>query len=325
MLRINLLPPYVFDRQQKITLLAIWGAVWLAVVLVFANWFSGIRGQVDVARTDRDKAQERADNWKKSDEAISAIDSEVADTRTKRAFIEDAKKWNNAWPAIYTKARNWTDPDVVLENLTLQDPTTIQISGYAPKVAVAMRWWRELLENQDFDHINFNLPPRDPSGVAGAPAANPGQGRFGGFGAGRRGGMTGGFGGGRMGGLGALGGMRGGGFGGGRRGGMMGGFGGRGLGGANRGSVGITNRFGKPGIEFTATITLKSPALSGAPPSWPGGGGGGLFGGKGGGGLFGGKGGGGGGGFGAGRGRGLLGGGGGGAAPVGRPGGLGGG
>jgi Tfp pilus assembly protein PilN len=310
MLRINLLPPYVFDKQKKLTMLGLWAVVVVALVVVFVVWSSGIRKDVETAQGERDTAESRAKAWTDSDNKIKDADTKMQDTLKKKKFIEDARLWNNSWPAVYTMARDWVDPGVVLENLTLQDPTTIQFAGYAPRTEIAMRWWRELLSNPNFTHVNFTLPPRQRSGPAGIGLGGGRNGGFGGFG-GRPGGggmlgpRGGGFGGGGLGlrGLGGLGGL-----GGGRR-----GFGNPG---GNRMAAGSGNRFGKPGIEFSATITLAKSALSGtSAPSWgAGGGGGGL------GGLLGKLGGGGGGGGG---GRGLFGGGrggGAGGAPTGPPG-----
>src|SRR5689334_9904132 len=98
---INLLPPYIYDKQKKAALIGVWGAV-AAVILIACIAYAGkITADINAAQAEKDQAQARVDNWNKSDAAITKINQEIADEKSKLTFVQNAQKWNDAWPGLF--------------------------------------------------------------------------------------------------------------------------------------------------------------------------------------------------------------------------------
>jgi hypothetical protein len=271
---INLLPPYIYDKQKKTALVGVWGAIAAILLIGCVAWGLNLSSKVSQAQSEKDQAQSFADQWSKTDGAITQANQAVADERQKLTFITNAKKWNDTWPEIYGMMRDWTSPQILLRAMSL-DPAqhrTISLSGFADNERKIIQWWMLLRNNPRLQSPNFALPPHGYAPVN----AQANAGGFGGsgFGGGRAGmmadlgmmgvpGMPGGPGGrpGMMGQMGPMGpGMMG-----------PGGFAGRGgFGGGARGNVGQAEIEGRRGIEFTATAMLREPFAGGIPlPTWP--------------------------------------------------------
>jgi Tfp pilus assembly protein PilN len=270
---INLLPPYIYDKQKKTALVAIWGAIAAVLLIGCVAWGLNLSSKVSQAQSEKDQAQSYADQWSKADSAITQANQAVADERQKLTFITNAKKWNDTWPEIFEMMRDWTSPQILLRAMSL-DPAqhrTISLNGFAEDERKIIQWWMLLRNNPKLEAPNFSLPPHDYAPVNAQ--ANAGGFQGGGFG-GRPGmmgfpGMPGGPGGraGMM--MGQMGPMGPGGFAG------RGGFGGAAGFGGTSGNVGQTEIEGRRGIEFTATAMLREPFAGGIPlPTWPPSGGG---------------------------------------------------
>ncbi len=299
---INLLPPYIYDKQKKVALIGLWGAV-AGIILIACVVYAGtIRAAVSKAQSDKDDAQKQVDRWNAADTKINNIDKEIADQNAKLTFVQNAQKWNDAWPAVYEMMRDWTSDQILLKNMALdaQQHQLLTMTGFATDERKIIQWWMLLRNNPQISSPNFSLPPHgyepasvQTAGYGGGFGGPPGM--MGGMGGGYRGmrpgmggmsgGPMGGFSGppGMMGGRGMMGGPMGG------PAGMMAGMGGFGGFGANRGggAGGVTpdEINGRRGLQFTATAMLKQPLAGGIPvPSWPpaaaaGMGGGGMMGG----------------------------------------------
>jgi hypothetical protein len=278
MLRINLLPPYIYDKQKKVQLGAVWALGVGLLIVGFLLWF----GSVNSALADATKKQEDANNAKNQYDSLqSQIDKEKkdrADTEAKQTFVANAKKYNDAWPNLFDQVRDVTERNILLRRLSV-DPDTrkiLNIAGFAVHEIDIVKWWMQLRNNRMmFDAVFFNLPKHPFVPTGGDGAAN-GMGGIGFPGAGGYPGMPGG-----MPGSGGISGMPS--SGGGSRGfggmPMMGGgmgapgegFGGGG--GGTEAAVGPGFVEEKPGINFTAIAVLKVALAGGIQtPAWPPGG-----------------------------------------------------
>ena len=210
MLRINLLPPYVFDKQKKTKVWAAWIVGLLIVIGSYAYGNSIALGKQADADAEKARVQSLETEKKGLDDKTTGVNGQIADTQKKQEFIASAQAWNDEWPKLYSVMRDVTSPKVILRRMYLAAPTMVNIAGWAPSEKEAADWWIQFRNKYtgptgSFANVSFELPkngyPLDANtAVAGGspsgyPSAAPsGRPTFGAAGIGGAG--AGGFGGG---------------------------------------------------------------------------------------------------------------------------------
>src|SRR5437870_2842715 len=131
MLRINLLPPYIYDKQKKIKWIV--GSLALPVIAAVALlWWA----QVAQAELDRANARKAAalTEQNKYNGLVTQIKNEeerVADTKAKQQFVANAIKYNESWPQVYTAMHDVTSPKVLLKSMYVSDDhKSINFTGF---------------------------------------------------------------------------------------------------------------------------------------------------------------------------------------------------
>ena len=271
MLRINLLPPYIYDKQKKIPFI-VGSLLLIPITLALMVWWgANAQSKLDEANKRRTAAQEEKTKY---DDFLAKIKNEqdlIAATKKKEDFVANSIKYNESWPRVYTAMRDVTSPKVLLKSMYVSDDRkSINFTGFCAYEEDLVRWWMYLRSQSAlFTSVHFKLPdhpwpPKPDAAAAGAVGgsgmAMAGQGAAPGGSGGPPGmGLANGGGGMQMGG----GGMSAAGPGGGS-------FGG---GGGSTDAVGDETIEGRKGIKFTAFATLKDPLAGGIPtPVWAGGG-----------------------------------------------------
>jgi hypothetical protein len=280
MLRINLLPPYIYDKQKKIKWVVGSVAIFAATLIGLLAWGNSINKVLDEETVKKDEAHKQLDLFNDASQKIKAEEAKQADTKKKKDFVETSQQYNESWPTTFLAMRDLTSKNILLKSLTVNsDRQTLAFTGWARDEGLIVRWWMDLKNSGLFSSVFFNLPPHphEPSAPVTTASSGPiGGGGFGDTGAG----SGGGFGGNRSSGgltpasvgqnITGGGAGSGGGFGG--KGGPVG-VGGAGGGGGSSDS-GPEVIEGRPGIRFTATATLVKPLPGGATvPTWGSGGG----------------------------------------------------
>lgn len=280
MLRINLLPPYIYDKQKKVKWVVGSVVIFAATLIGLLAWANSINQQLAVETDRKNVAHTKQDEFNQVSTQIKAEQDKVAATKAKQEFVKSAKEYNASWPATFELMRDVTSPSILLKSLSVQDRQMLAFNGWSGSEENIVRWWMDLRNSGLFSTVFFTLPEHPyepPQAAANGPGGVPGGGA--GFFPGGPGGPGGGKFGGSSGGgpsflsasSGAAGGGSFGGFGGGRKG---GGFPGAGGGGGNSGTTSEEEIEGRKGINFTATAVLKDPIPGGkTAPTWPAGGG----------------------------------------------------
>lgn len=297
---INLLPPYIYDKQKKAQLAALWGLIVLAVAAGFIYHLTQLNQQLQVALDEKAEAERFKQQYDSLNSQIQQENQAIANIKQKQDFIANAQKYNDAWHEVYTMMRDVTSPRIILRSMAVdpQSRLTVVFNGAARTEMDIVRWWMALRNDTErFQSVRMELPPHPyvPGGNAAGTASMAGMAR-GGFGPGGMGapgsGGPGSFGSTPM--IGGLSGPGGGGFSGGPGGAgrpMIGGLSGPGGGGSFGGGTSIPSAGGmmpgafgggqqrgtgqdilegKPVINFTGVVVLKEPLAGGmAPPSWP--------------------------------------------------------
>ena len=212
-----------------------------AVAIFFVIWSGNVQNELNTAHNELTDATGKKSQYDAKVSEIGKVKAQIASTETKQNFIASAQKYNAAWPEVFSLIRDLTSKYVLLKNMafTETDHKTIRLSAFAGTEEAIADWWTKLRNRNDiFDNVTMQYPgrpyhPASAAGVAGG-MGMPGSGGMG---------MPG-----------------------------SGGMGMPGSGGAAGGdAVGPATIEDRPGINFIATLVLKTPLDNGAAvPVWTG-------------------------------------------------------
>src|SRR5579862_7574869 len=98
MLKINLLPPYIYDKHKKVP----WIIGSLAIIPLAALgmwlWFTKVQNDLAAATIEKDDATKQQNLYNQAKTAIDTEHANVANTNKKEVFVANSIKYNNAWP-----------------------------------------------------------------------------------------------------------------------------------------------------------------------------------------------------------------------------------
>lgn len=189
---INLLPPYIYDKQKKGQMAAVWGVLVLGVAGGFIYWLGLINADLDKAKSELTTAQGYQTQYNNLKQQIGAENNKISQIREKQEFIANAQKYNDSWRDVYITMRDVTSPDVILRRIVV-DPGSRRALSFAGAARTEMdivKWWMALRnDTARFESVRFELPPHGYNPAGGGQA---GGGSFGTAGMGRGGGRLGG-------------------------------------------------------------------------------------------------------------------------------------
>ncbi len=279
MLRINLLPSYIYEKKTK------YAHVMGALVLMFVVlggcilWALAAAGSKAAAQKRLDTANQFQTQYTDIDTQINDVKTQVAAIQAKQDFISGSQTYNTAWPVAIDAVAQDVPPYILLNSLSISpaDHHVVTLTGFGQHEMDLARWWIALRNDTfKFSNVYITLPEHPyPStgaqnaagfgGFAGMGMMGPGSKGMGMMGPGGPGnGMMGAPGMGRPGmpGMGMMGpggpGM-----------GMMGagGFGSA----RNAGTATASEVHGRKGYDFTATLMLVDKlAPPTSAPTWTG-------------------------------------------------------
>ena len=175
MLRINLLPPYIYDKQKKIPFI-VGSLALIPITLGLMLWWGAIAQKA----LDDANARSSAASAQKTqfDDFVAKIAKEqalVAATKQKEDFVANSIKYNQSWPKVYTAMRDVTSPKMLLKSMYVSDDRkSINFTGFCPVEEDLVRWWMYLRsQSAIFTSVHFNLPghpwpPKADAATAGA-------------------------------------------------------------------------------------------------------------------------------------------------------------
>jgi Tfp pilus assembly protein PilN len=274
MLRINLLPSYIYEKKTKVAHIVAALLLMLVVLGGSLAWALAASGTKAAAQKRLDTANSFQSQYTDIDTQITDVKTQVAAIQAKQDFISGSQTYNTAWPVAIDAVAQDVPPYILLNSLNISaaDHHVVTLTGFGQHEMDLARWWIAL-RNDTFKFSNvFITLPEHPYPAGGTQAG--GAGGFG-FGAGMMGGKRGGMMGGPPGMMGGAPGMMGPG---GPGMGMMGpggpGMGRGGFGNArNTGTATASEVQGRKGYDFTATLMLvdklapptTAPAWTGVP------------------------------------------------------------
>jgi len=164
MIKINLLPPYVLERQAVRRLMALFAALLVFVVAACAGvWWKTTR-DLNALQKELDYTRQIEQQVNTTKSQASSELAKVGPISTKVKFIEDVMAYNTKAPALYEELARFTYEKIRYRDISLSD-TDMNIQAYAPSLADAGRYLLNLYRaTHIFSQVSMSAVPGYSSG-----------------------------------------------------------------------------------------------------------------------------------------------------------------
>jgi hypothetical protein len=172
MLKINLLPPYIYEGSTRKKVMALWAVIVLAVIGGFLFWKVTLDQQVEQINADRIAHEADANAADKAQADANNINAASAKVRDKAKFIGDARDYNvQTYPRLVYNIRDYTLKGVLYDALTPQG-NMVQLPAYAPDLATVGHYIMAMERNPEIDNVSIQIGtipgyPPQPAGQTG--------------------------------------------------------------------------------------------------------------------------------------------------------------
>lgn len=161
MLRVNLLPPYIYEGAKRRNVSIVWAVLALIVVggFLFAktridSQTNSIKEETEARRPDKEEAE------RKQAEA-TRINQESTAVREKRDFVKLAKEYDTTtYPPLVYNIRNYTIRDVLYSSLQPAS-NTVTMDAWAPSLAKVGQYMMWMERNPKISNVSVamsNIP-----------------------------------------------------------------------------------------------------------------------------------------------------------------------
>ena len=176
MLRINLLPPYIYEGAKRTKVTILWVVILLAVIggMVF--------GKVSIDKqtqefNDRAAATEPAAKEADDKAALAqTIQARSAEIVKRATFVRDSQKYTDTYPTVFRSIVRYTWSRVLYDQVVPQGQA-VQIQAFAPTLADVGHYMMAMENNQDVAKVEvaMNSIPTFPAGAGGQQGGQQGQ------------------------------------------------------------------------------------------------------------------------------------------------------
>jgi len=179
MLRINLLPPYIYEgaKRRNVSIL------WVVIVLVVAGGF--VYGQMRIAgetaeiKAESERLTPDANKADQLQQEANATNTKSQTIRDKRDFVKNVQEYDTTtYPPLVDNVRQYTIRQVLYSSFQPAGKT-IAMSAYAPSLADVGQFMMYMERNRNIDNVSValnNIPSFPLQSGRTQPAAGPAAG-----------------------------------------------------------------------------------------------------------------------------------------------------
>lgn len=140
MIKINLLPPNIFEAKVIRNIAVAFGLLAVIIVVGMLYWNNKINTEAAEVQRLADAAKALHDKAESIKGEAESMRSSIAPIQEKIKFFEDVKKHNESYPQLYRELAKFTYAKVVYTNITPSDGGTLQLQGSAPSLSDVGRY-----------------------------------------------------------------------------------------------------------------------------------------------------------------------------------------
>lgn len=157
MLRINLLPPYIYEGARRRNVMVLWAIILLVVIGGFVYAKMSIDGQTAALVDEKERLTPDANKADQLQAQANQINQESAEIRAKRDFVKNARIYNSTTyqPVVYN-IRDYTMRGILYSSFQ-PSGQTVTLTAYAQSLADVGRYLMWMEHNPDISHVSISL------------------------------------------------------------------------------------------------------------------------------------------------------------------------
>lgn len=157
MLRVNLLPPYIYEGAKRRNVSVLWFVILLAIIGGFVAAKVMIDKQTEELVAERERLTPDADKADRLQAEANSINSESQAIRDKRDFVSNARKHNGtAYQPVVYNIRDYTMNGILYSSLE-PSGNTVNLQAYAPTLAKVGHYLMWMEHNPEVSHVSISL------------------------------------------------------------------------------------------------------------------------------------------------------------------------
>ncbi len=157
MLRINLLPPYIYAGKKKTRVIVTWVLALAFVLGGFGWWYVSLGNQAKDWDTQKAALDQKANDADRFLSEAGTIDQQSQGIRDKAKFVRDSLDYNaKTYPTVIYQVRDYTIRNVLYSSLDPQG-STVSLAAYAPTLADVGHYMMWMERNPKIQNVNIGL------------------------------------------------------------------------------------------------------------------------------------------------------------------------
>lgn len=157
MLKINLLPPYIFEPAKRRRVTAVWIVLFVAVIGACLAWKSQIDAQVNEVKQQTEAERPKMVEKQQKEQEAKKINDESAVVRGKRDFVKSARDYTlKTYPTLVYNVRDYTLQSVVYSSLQ-SGGQSVTMSAFAPSLAKVGHYVMWMEHNPNISNVSVAI------------------------------------------------------------------------------------------------------------------------------------------------------------------------
>ncbi len=175
MLRINLLPPYIYEGKKRFRTAAVWALVVIFVIvglMMFKSKIDGETADINAQATAKEPDATKADKYAKD---ASDTNAKSAVVRGKADFVSGAQKYDTTtYQEVVSNVARYTWPRVVYSGINASGQT-VDLPAFAPSLSDVGHYIMYMERNPNISRVDISLASIPGFPVEGGPTSIDGM------------------------------------------------------------------------------------------------------------------------------------------------------
>src|ERR1044071_6445160 len=157
MLRINLLPPYIYEGAKRRNVYVLWVVLLLTAIGGLVFWKIQLGNEADRIARDTDALKPAQTEAKSTQSKADAIVASNAALKTKAVFVQNAKKYNTeVYQPLLGSIGNYTITRVLYSSM-VPSGQTVNLAAYAPSLADVGHYFMAMEKNPNVTNVSIAM------------------------------------------------------------------------------------------------------------------------------------------------------------------------
>lgn len=172
MLKINLLPPYIYEKRKIRRTIIAFGVLFVVLIAAMLAWWSALGAKQKELQTQIAQAQILADEVTRLQGQLQTEQGKAPPIESKVKFVDDLMAYNLKTPKLYEELARFTYNRIAYSSVEINSNNQLAIQAHARTVGDCGRYLLNMYRaSHIFKSVTINAVPGWPSTGSGSSAA----------------------------------------------------------------------------------------------------------------------------------------------------------